>query len=216
MTEESRSWTLDEILNTLRAKSRLMSATWDTLGWILFREGKRKEAESYLKSAWLNEQNAEVGEHLGDLLAARNDRSGAVRQYSLALATIPPFDMLGVKRTKPTAQETSLRNKLQALQGKSSANKVSEDEWRKRLQEERKFALGPIKDSSGTAEYKFLIGPKGIERVMPSGDKQIANGLEAAQKIQLSDCVPAKVDAKLVRAGMTNCRTGNCEIFLEP
>lgn len=216
MSEESKTWTLDENLNTLRAKSRLMSATWDTLGWILFREGKQKEAESYLKAAWLNEQNAEVGEHLGDLLAARDEKGGAIKMYSLALATIAPFDLLGVKKTKPTKQETGLRKKLESLQGKGSTNKTSEEEWRKRLQDERKFVLGPIKDSSGTAEYKFLIGTKGIERVMPSGEKEITNGLEAVQKIQISDYVPAGVDAKLVRAGMMNCRTGNCEIFMEP
>ncbi len=36
MSDESKTWTLDENLTTLKSKSQLIAATWDTLGWILF------------------------------------------------------------------------------------------------------------------------------------------------------------------------------------
>ena len=40
-----------------------IAASWDTLGWILFREGKSAEAESYLKASWIAEENPETNKH---------------------------------------------------------------------------------------------------------------------------------------------------------
>jgi tetratricopeptide (TPR) repeat protein len=70
LTKETESWTLDESPNTLKQKSSLLSASWDTLGWILFRAGKLAEAESYVNAAWLNGLRDEVGEHLVEIRAA--------------------------------------------------------------------------------------------------------------------------------------------------
>ena len=57
MTEQSKTWTLDENPQALITKSRELFAIWDTLGWILFREGKLDEADDYLKAAWRNTQS---------------------------------------------------------------------------------------------------------------------------------------------------------------
>ncbi|WP_433984517.1 tetratricopeptide repeat protein [Tunturiibacter empetritectus] len=65
MEEESKTWTLDENPQTLAAKSRLIGYTWDTMGWILYREGRLPEAESYIEAAWRNGQTAEEGERSG-------------------------------------------------------------------------------------------------------------------------------------------------------
>ena len=70
-----------------------------------------------MRAAWVNRQDAEVGEHIGDLLASRRDSVGAAKMYELALATIPPYNAMGVKRDKPTAQEIKLREKLKANGG---------------------------------------------------------------------------------------------------
>ena len=70
MTDESKTWTLDENPLTLTAKSRQLIATWDTLGWILYREGKLDEAEDYLKAAWINVQSDVMAEHIGEIAAA--------------------------------------------------------------------------------------------------------------------------------------------------
>jgi hypothetical protein len=64
LTKETESWTLNESPNTLRAQSSLLVASWDTLGWILFREGKLAEAESYCEAAWWNDLHDEVGGHV--------------------------------------------------------------------------------------------------------------------------------------------------------
>ena len=58
-----------------------MFAVWDTLGWILYREGKLDDAESYLKAAWINIQSDTVAEHLGELEVARGRKNEALTAY---------------------------------------------------------------------------------------------------------------------------------------
>lgn len=70
LTKESQSWTLDEAPMMLRQKSALLVASWDTMGWILFREGKSQEAKSYIEAAWENGPNPELKQHLDALNAA--------------------------------------------------------------------------------------------------------------------------------------------------
>src|ERR1039458_2647134 len=78
LAEESNGWTLDEDPQMLRAKTNLIVATWDTLGWIYFREGKLDQALSYVQAGWVGSLNMESGKHLGEVLTARGDKAGAL------------------------------------------------------------------------------------------------------------------------------------------
>ena len=80
MTEESKKWTLDENPETLIGKSRLLIATWDTLGWILFREGTLDEADDYLRAAWRNTQSEVMAEHIGAVAEARGKERRSVHR----------------------------------------------------------------------------------------------------------------------------------------
>jgi len=70
----SSSWTLDEDPAQMRLTSNSIVATWDTLGWILFREGKYDEAASYLKAAWFAQESAEERGHMEQLAEARKTK----------------------------------------------------------------------------------------------------------------------------------------------
>ncbi|HVG27543.1 MAG TPA: DUF3857 domain-containing protein [Acidobacteriaceae bacterium] len=70
LTSETRSWTFDESLNTMLSRSNLLIASWDTMGWILFREGKAEEAKSYVEAAWANRPNNETHTHVEQVNAA--------------------------------------------------------------------------------------------------------------------------------------------------
>ena len=89
MVEESKTWTLDENMQTLIGKSRQIEAAWDTIGWILFREGKLDEAQQFIEAAWCNRQDAEIGGHMAAIAAAKGNQDEALRYYELALATFP-------------------------------------------------------------------------------------------------------------------------------
>jgi len=70
LTEETSSWTLDEKPDTLKARTSLLTAAWDTLGWILYREGKYAEAESWLEAARLSRPSDVMRDHLKQERAA--------------------------------------------------------------------------------------------------------------------------------------------------
>jgi tetratricopeptide (TPR) repeat protein len=74
MTSQSRTWTGDENESTLRRQSNLLMATWDTMGWILFREGKVNEAKSYIDAAVLLRPDAEVKKHAAAIKVAMGVR----------------------------------------------------------------------------------------------------------------------------------------------
>jgi tetratricopeptide (TPR) repeat protein len=73
LTAETASWTLDENPQTLQAKTSLLLASWDSMGWILYREGKFAEAESWLEAARLGRPDAEVLGHVAKVRAALKD-----------------------------------------------------------------------------------------------------------------------------------------------
>ena len=61
---ETENWTMDEEADTLLKKTHLLVATWDSWGWVLFREGKTNEAQTWLEAAWTNNQSSEEREHV--------------------------------------------------------------------------------------------------------------------------------------------------------
>ncbi|HEX4154203.1 MAG TPA: DUF3857 domain-containing protein [Acidobacteriaceae bacterium] len=70
LTTETESWTLDESPSTLLSKTSLLVASWDTMGWILFRQGNAREAKSYIEASWTNQADDEVKKHLDQINAA--------------------------------------------------------------------------------------------------------------------------------------------------
>jgi tetratricopeptide (TPR) repeat protein len=210
---ESQTWTLDEDPQMLNAKSALIVATWDTMGWILYREGKFEEAESYLKAAWRNNQSATVGGHLAEVALARGNKEAALVDFELAIATIPQHDMLGKKKALG-ADGIKLQAKADALR-KAGAKSVTLDKQRKLL-ELRTVPMGEAKDMNGVAEYRLLLSGGKITRVEKIGTKEILGGEDRLKKTPLSDFWPPAYPANLVRYGMLNCHSKVCELVFEP
>jgi tetratricopeptide (TPR) repeat protein len=73
MDAETQTWTMDEAPNVLNAKSSLLGATWDTMGWILYRQDKFEEARSYLVAALHSRNSTEVKSHVGKEWIALSD-----------------------------------------------------------------------------------------------------------------------------------------------
>lgn len=59
----------------------------DSLGWACFKQGKLTEARTHLeRAARLSSGNSVIQDHLGDVLLALDDRSGAIAAWERALA----------------------------------------------------------------------------------------------------------------------------------
>ncbi|MEO6924291.1 MAG: DUF3857 domain-containing protein [Bryocella sp.] len=64
MDDETQDWTVDSKPATVNLVASLLYATWDTMGWIYFREGKLPEAREYVQAALINSPNAVITDHL--------------------------------------------------------------------------------------------------------------------------------------------------------
>lgn len=203
VTAESKTWKPDESSQTLAAKSRQLVAVWDTLGWILYREGKLDEAEGFLKAAWINAQSDTVAEHVGRLQASGGKTNEALTTY-----------WLGIAASRPGAERKKLQALAEALQKKGAKSPLTDAN--KKLQEDRKIPLGPANGLNGVAEYKLLLSGDKVVQAKKSGDKDLPGGEERVKEAKLVGFWPAGSDANLVRSAMLNCHSGICEVVLMP
>jgi tetratricopeptide (TPR) repeat protein len=213
MSDESKGWTLDESPQTLLAKSRMMMATWDTMGWILYREGKLEEAESYLKAAWMNAQSVTMAEHLGEVAVARGKKDEALATYELGIATISPYDMMG-KRKPAGPEEKKLQGRADALRKAGVHSSVHDAP--SRLREIRTVPLGAAKGLDGVAEYRLLLSGGKVVRAERTGTKELVGAEDRLKEAKFNEFWPAESEANLVRNGMLNCHSGVCELVLVP
>ncbi len=69
-------------------------AILDSMGWVLYRQGRLEEALEYLRRAHALMPDAEVSAHLGEVLWALGDQETARAVWSAALANQPDADTL--------------------------------------------------------------------------------------------------------------------------
>jgi len=212
LAEESNTWTLNENPLTLVNKTHYIVATWDTLGWIYFREGKLDEALTYIEAGWRGQPDLEGGKHVGEVLAARGDKQGALNAYELAIATQPGYNALGV-HTEPSEQQKQVQALADAL--RASGVKAATGNVGLKLQEVRKVQLGAASGRSGNAEYMILLRNGKAVKANPTGTKTVAGAEEMIEKANFADFFPAGVAMSLVRVGYVNCHQTVCELMLQ-
>jgi tetratricopeptide (TPR) repeat protein len=213
LATESRSWTGGESQTLLRQKSSLTTAAWDTMSWILFKEGKAAEAEPWARAAMSMRQNAEVGEHLGDILLAEKRPSDAATAYAQALASLPTTDGLGVRIKVDPPRAKELKTKLEAAKSEAKLNQVPDG--RAGLQAMRTWKIGAANGLKGTAEFQVLLSSGGVASALPVGPvpHPMQVRIEAAK---WSDRFPPGEDTRLAERVMLNCHGEVCELVVEP
>lgn len=85
---ESEGWSLDGHPQIPLFGTQLLSAAWDTMGWILFKEGKPAEAEPFVRASWRNNLHADVGAHLHTIDTARGQSAAGGNPDSSAAANL--------------------------------------------------------------------------------------------------------------------------------
>ncbi len=211
MEAASRLWTLDEAPTVLLGKTALLQASWDTMGWIYFREGDAKRAEPYVRAAWLGRQNLEVSKHLAEIDMARGDRNAALADYELGIASEARYDALGVHK-EPSREAKALLERVQDLRKAGAHSGISAGGTA--LADVRRIPLG--RGEPGVAEYKLLVSNQGVVRAEPTGDKQVPGAVEKLKRARMSAYLPEHAEAQLMFKGLVNCHSGECELILEP
>jgi tetratricopeptide (TPR) repeat protein len=213
LAEESNGWTLDEDPQVLREKTNLIVATWDTLGWIYFRENKLDQALSYIQAGWMGALNIDSGKHLGQVLAARGDNAGALNAYEMAIATQPDYNALGV-HTEPSEKQKKVQALADALP-RTGAKPHTPMVVAGKLRGLREIKLGPANGLSGNAEYRVLLKNGKAVKTEPTGAKTIAGANEMILKADFSRLFPVGTETSLVRVGFVNCHQSVCEFMLQ-
>ena len=202
---ETLAWTGDEPEPTLRNASVLLSAAWDTMGWILYQQGRYAEAEGYIHAAWRNRPSADIGEHLGDVQAALHRNREAARTYQLA-----EFVANGASGTSATLKkkaDTSRQRDPIDLGGITPAASLAS---------ERTFPLPAAADLAGTAVYQVLFTNNAVVRIKPAPGGTPAALDAAIREAKLAALFPPGESAALFQTVALTCKSGSCSVRLEP
>jgi tetratricopeptide (TPR) repeat protein len=213
LTAESTSWVVSATTNGQKGQQKLLVAGWDTLGWVLFREGKIDEAESYVRAAWNNEQTGETGLHLGEIAEKRGDRKTALDVYEMALTPL-------VQKTPSTPAAARTRRELQERADtlkRSGAISTTRDPGAA-LQRLRVIPLGPWRGKNSSTEYTFVLqqDKPGDLQETSQGASAITNASAMIHKARFERWTPTGSAARLLRTGTLNCHATVCELVVHP
>jgi tetratricopeptide (TPR) repeat protein len=196
-----------EVNSRAFVQANLLIHSWDTLGWILYREGKMEEAKPLISAAWRASLTAETGAHLAQVYQAMGQNDQAAAAYALAQAALTrnPLPEVRHQITEGIAQ---LR----------SAGAKSARADRQSLQDLRTFKISRPGDVSGWGTFRLEITTAGvIESQQMSGDKQIAEIKKAVDQMKFPELIPPDSKAHLLRSAVVSCATGtSCELVLVP
>jgi uncharacterized protein HemY len=208
LEQKTASITTAEANSQAFATNNLLIASWDTLGWILYQEGKYDEAHPFIMAGWRNGLNAEVGDHLGQLYEAMKKPDEACAAYRLADATVNSNTAPEIKRH---IHESFTR--LEAAGAKPGPKNGTEA-----LQNSRTYKLGKVAGATGWGTFRIQLAAEGVvESQQMSGDHSIAGISDSIRNMKFPELLPPGSKAHLLRSAVVSCsESGGCELVLVP
>jgi tetratricopeptide (TPR) repeat protein len=198
---------IESVNNTMFHRTNLLLASWDTLGWVYFAEGKDALAEEYVQASWRNSAYAEVGLHMGQILEKRSDLKGAMRVYEMALSRTG-------SSTNPVATELHARE--DGLKKKGVA--VQDAHPDRALQQQRTFHVPRPSGLKGSGVFLMQVSSRKTEHVaMMSGDEGLRELSDVLAQLDLGLAMPKESHALVLRSAVLFCSTeATCEFVLTP
>jgi len=208
LEEKSATITTAEVNSRAFASANLLTASWDTLGWILFREGKLEEAKPLIIAAWRDSLRAETGDHLGQLYEALQKKDEACAAYRLADAAINSTTSSDIRK--------HIHEGFTRLE--SSGAKPGPKNGTEALQNSRTYKLPHASNVSGWGTFRLEITVDGvIESQQMSGEHQIAGIADSIKKMKFPELIPPDSKAHLLRSAVVSCsQVSGCEVVLVP
>jgi tetratricopeptide (TPR) repeat protein len=196
LDKETAQISLSNLSSDDLAHVNLLTAIWDTMGWVYFREGKLPLAESYLSAAWVTSQAAEVGGHLAQIYEKEGKYQEAADTDALALAaaTLTP---------DPSGNDalTDLMKRLKARGYSPPAGSAGE-----KLGKLRTYSVPKGAGVEGSADFFVLLSPGKVEDVkFIHGDQPLRAAGDSIKKVDFTGQFPKDSTGKLVRRGILFC-----------
>jgi tetratricopeptide (TPR) repeat protein len=201
--------TLQEANDKNFGQTNLLAATWDTLGWILFQQGKPERAEPYIRASWFNRVDVVVGNHLAQVLEALGKPSEALTINELALANDS-----AVAKTEESAEVKRNIERLRQAGASSSAGDAKQT-----LQGPGGFGIAKSGDVQGSGTFRVSIAGNGIEENdLVNGPAELRIFGAELNKLKMPGALPPGSKARLFHDGILNCSIGmsTCEFLLVP
>jgi transglutaminase-like putative cysteine protease/tetratricopeptide (TPR) repeat protein len=204
---ESAGTAIEGVNTGTFGRTNLLLATWDTLGWIYFAEGKDVLAEEYVRASWRSKAHGEAGLHMGEILEKKGDAKGAMQVYEMALGRTG-------SSSSATSLATELHSRVDGLMKKGLA--VQDAQPDQALQEQRTFHVPRPSGVKGSGVFVIQISAAKTEHVaMVSGGEGLRGLSEAVGRLDLGLAVPKESHALLLRSGVLFCSTEvTCEFVL--
>jgi len=199
---------LNSVSNVEFGLVNLLHSTWDSMGWILYKEGKLQEAATYLKPSWVLSQSSVVGYHLGKVYEAMGKEQEALETYELALRTQAPGS--GGESEAKEMKERALQ--LAAGQKLDHGSKETEELLKMRTVELPEFVKG-----YNTADFNLVWSANGFEdAAFVTGDDSLRPAIGMLKKLKPAQPFPRDSKAKVVRRGIMACSdiTKSCQMVL--
>ena len=206
---QSATETTSEANRAAFGRANLMIASWDTLGWILFREGKMQEAHDWLAPAWRASLTPEVGDHLAQVDEALGHKDEAELHYTLAQGAISGSGvtpdirghiLAGISRMKAAGAKPGPANVPGALQ------------------DLRTYKIERPAGASGWGTFRLEITTAGVaETQQMSGDAHLEKIKPVIDALKFPELLPPASKAHLLRSAVVSCSMGKtCELVLVP
>jgi tetratricopeptide (TPR) repeat protein len=207
LEEKSASVSTAEVNSKTFAEANLLIASWDTLGWILFREEKLNDAQPLISAAWRASLHAEVGDHLAQIYEAQGKKDDAATTYALAAAAIDRNVAPDIR-----AHITESVARLKAAGVKPGPAGAIE------LQAMRTYKIAKPSGVSGWGTFRLEITTAGvIESQQMTGEKGIAGIKDGVDKMKFPELLPPQSKAHLLRSAVVSCSAGStCEVVMVP
>lgn len=209
METASAKVSLQDAGDTSFFQSDVLVFAWNTLGWILFQEGKPAEAEPYLQAAWFNWTDMAMGNKLAQVLEAEGKPSDALTVNQLALAT---EDMTG-----NTDNRAEIKRNIERLQKAGASNTLVDA--KQTLDRMHTFPIAKTADIDGSGAFKMLIAGGRIEEIaLVDGPPEMRTLTAELNQLKLPDVLPPGSKAHLFRGGDLYCASGSktCQLRLLP
>ncbi|HEY4009627.1 MAG TPA: transglutaminase domain-containing protein, partial [Acidobacteriaceae bacterium] len=211
--------TLANAKNEDFANVTLLAASWDTLGWIEFKENKLLEAEAYVRSAWLLlPSDPETGEHLGKIYEAEGKKEEALTTYRLMVKSMGRPGLSQNYGDMKTEMEERVAALTKAGVHAKPGPRVQQggDE----LAALRTYTIpSPLDGQYASADFLLLLADNRAEDVrFLKGDEALRQAGPALLAASYRSPLPAGSKAKVLRRGIMACTTGSktCLLVLLP
>jgi predicted Zn-dependent protease/transglutaminase-like putative cysteine protease len=190
-------------------RTDLLAASWDTLGWILFQQGKPAEAEPYIRASWLNRADVIVGDHLAQVVEALGKRSEALTINELALVSDG-----AVTNTEESVEVKRNQERLRRAGITSTVRDAAQA-----LQQMRTFHIAKPVGASGSGTFQLVIADDRIdESDLVKGPPELRAFSAKLNQLKVPGALPAGSKAHLFHDGILYCSSGTsaCEFVLAP